>query len=622
MSLKTTTAEKACEQRADAQKSAAPETNSGPPHHSHSAHTGFSSEDRADTRRTALTLAVARLCLSLCGLALSFVESSAIATAPRVIFSAYTLYSALVLAALKWKPEQGIRFPGARWLADILCFALLAAFADGSQGVLFVLALLILCGAAYQQSLPQTLATGFLIGILFLLGNAANVLFVRGQPAASGWAYIGISLVYFAIFLIACLLVGIGAEKIFELHTERVAIAKVIGGIKSNVGSKLVLNQVFSDLRAVFKARKIVVAAHAKSSGIVHLIESGSGTTGESSLCTDELDEGLCDIYLFPEPGRTWAMECGQPADGARPGARVLDVENRRLRRHPLHLPPGLLMVHPCRSLVAHSFDAGLDWSIRVFVMDPGQILASRAGLSFVSRLLTQVWPPIFEVFLAHKSLQNAAELERASLARELHDGVIQTLVTIDMKLESLRRRHGPGSEGLSEKIEQIQKHLRDEVRDQRNIMHRLRRPSLGPSECVGELRNAAALFEEETGISTHFESTVDQVALPPRVCGEMLRILQEALVNVRKHSDAHSVEIFLRGGERAYAIEVADDGRGFDFYGRMEFEELKAQGKGPGILMERIRLVAGKLAIKSTPGQGARLEITIPRETNDSQSL
>jgi signal transduction histidine kinase len=65
--------------------------------------------------------------------------------------------------------------------------------------------------------------------------------------------------------------------------------------------------------------------------------------------------------------------------------------------------------------------------------------------------------------------------------------------------------------------------------------------------------------------------------------------------------------------------LTVEDDGRGFGFSGRLSNVELETTGKGPAVIRERVRLLAGELAIESTPGHGARLEVRIPpsRRTN-----
>ena len=101
---------------------------------------------------------------------------------------------------------------------------------------------------------------------------------------------------------------------------------------------------------------------------------------------------------------------------------------------------------------------------------------------------------------------------------------------------------------------------------------------------------------------------------MPPSVSRDLARIVQEALVNVLKHSDARSVILRLTAQDGVYRLVISDDGRGFDFVGRLTYAELEAERKGPRIIRERVRAIGGELTIESLPGRGARLEISFPQ--------
>jgi signal transduction histidine kinase len=101
---------------------------------------------------------------------------------------------------------------------------------------------------------------------------------------------------------------------------------------------------------------------------------------------------------------------------------------------------------------------------------------------------------------------------------------------------------------------------------------------------------------------------------MPHPVFRELARIVQEALVNVRKHSQARQVLVRLGTKNGNWKVEIEDDGRGFPFEGRLSQHELETTGKGPLVIKERVRLIAGELTIESSPGRGSRLEITVPQ--------
>jgi two-component system, NarL family, sensor histidine kinase UhpB len=87
-------------------------------------------------------------------------------------------------------------------------------------------------------------------------------------------------------------------------------------------------------------------------------------------------------------------------------------------------------------------------------------------------------------------------------------------------------------------------------------------------------------------------------------------------LVNVRKHSGAHHVLVRLAQRNGNLQLTVEDDGKGFSFSGRRSDAELATGGIGPAVIRERVHLLAGELAIESTPGHGARLEVRIPPQS------
>jgi two-component system nitrate/nitrite sensor histidine kinase NarX len=127
-------------------------------------------------------------------------------------------------------------------------------------------------------------------------------------------------------------------------------------------------------------------------------------------------------------------------------------------------------------------------------------------------------------------------------------------------------------------------------------------------------LNDAVERFQRETGISARLVTDGDKFDMPQRVCREVVRIVQEGLVNVRKHSQARHVLVRLGEGQNEWKLTLEDDGKGFAFSGRFTLDQLEEMGKGPMIIKERVRLIDGELTVESTPGSGTRLEVIVPR--------
>src|SRR5215469_9329267 len=102
---------------------------------------------------------------------------------------------------------------------------------------------------------------------------------------------------------------------------------------------------------------------------------------------------------------------------------------------------------------------------------------------------------------------------------------------------------------------------------------------------------------------------------LRTQVCDAVSRIVQEALVNVRKHSGASHVHVQFDRGDAGWRLIIDDDGRGFPFSGCLSLMDLDAEGKGPVVIKECVRLMSGDLRLESISRRGSRLEIMIPQK-------
>jgi signal transduction histidine kinase len=268
----------------------------------------------------------------------------------------------------------------------------------------------------------------------------------------------------------------------------------------------------------------------------------------------------------------------------------------------------------PWASVHCLSSVSGDGWNGRLFVFDASARGKHADQLRFLQAVLTQVGPAFFNLYLQRRLRSRAGVVDRARAARELHDGVIQSLVGVEMRLEAARREASPPiPDDLASQLAGIQDILRTEILNIRDLMQLLRPDDIDTRRLVEHLANLADRFERHSGIQTRFVSDVEEMALPARVCRELARAVHEALVNVRKHSGARNVLVRVTHGDDRWVVIVDDDGRGFDFEGRMSHEEMDRLRRGPVILKEHARAAGGSLAIQSQRGVGARVEITIP---------
>jgi signal transduction histidine kinase len=260
--------------------------------------------------------------------------------------------------------------------------------------------------------------------------------------------------------------------------------------------------------------------------------------------------------------------------------------------------------------LVGHvRFGGG--WIGQLVLVDPQADTGGRAR-RWLASALPQVALALHNVYLLGHLRSRATAMERSRIARELHDGVIQSLVGLEMRVDVLRRRVEPGD--VPQELAEIQARLREEVLNVRELMNQVRPVAAGTDDLPALLASIADRFRRDCGIETHFVCTLPRVRLTPHRVREIVRIVQEALVNIRKHSGARTVVLRLdQAGDRC-VLTIDDDGRGFEFTGRQTLDELDASRRGPLVIKERVRLAGGTLLVDSAPGRGSRLEISIPR--------
>ena len=244
--------------------------------------------------------------------------------------------------------------------------------------------------------------------------------------------------------------------------------------------------------------------------------------------------------------------------------------------------------------------------------------LVLRGGyLAVVAALLGALGPHELEqLVLARRAHEAAAAEERERLARDLHDGVIQSLGGAALRLEAARRLLARDPAAAETLLAETQDLLAFEQQDLRSFL-RASAPR-GPDGQAPERELEARLEELRRRIEQYWGLTVDlavdlrAAAISPSLAHEIDRVVHEALVNAARHGQASAAEVAVTLDGAGVAIAVADDGRGFAFRGDYDFEALKARKLGPVTLKQRIAAAGGSLRIHSSEA-GARLDIRLP---------
>jgi two-component system NarL family sensor kinase len=236
-------------------------------------------------------------------------------------------------------------------------------------------------------------------------------------------------------------------------------------------------------------------------------------------------------------------------------------------------------------------------------------------GVALIS--VSGVWLNLSEHRVADAKLQLLArqvvsfqEDERAHLARDLHDGASQTLVSAKLLVESAVDQLEREQHAVPPALPRALARLKESLTEVRRISHRLRPAML---DTLG-LPAALELLGREFGETGHTPVTVaiegDPVDLPEEVKTALFRVSQEGLANIAKHARAQQASIELRFTDRAVDLRIVDDGDGFAV-DQVQLDPRR--GIGLRNMRERLASIGGRFEVRASPGAGTVLEAIVP---------
>ena len=332
-----------------------------------------------------------------------------------------------------------------------------------------------------------------------------------------------------------------------------------------------------------------------KSGESERLIPENLPLTRADGLLLDDMDAVVCwNTLSGPGSGFGW------------------DRRNGRTLKTLPRLPLATQQQLGIRSLMSVTFDQFAKAAGRIFLLN-GRRAYTREDLLWFERIARHVGPSLENIFLLRHLRARAIEGERSRISRDLHDGILQTLLSIEIQLDVLRRRVTSSPDQAASSLANLQQTVRNEGAELRHMVTDLRPLRVQSADLIDLMRGFAERYRNESTLA--LDVLVDSLELhaPDRVCREIFQIYREALNNIKKHAKASHVVVKLSQDDSRLVLVVDDNGEGFSFAGRFTGDELDRLRLGPISIKERTRTVGGVLTIESNPGHGARLTIEIP---------
>ena len=207
-------------------------------------------------------------------------------------------------------------------------------------------------------------------------------------------------------------------------------------------------------------------------------------------------------------------------------------------------------------------------------------------------------------------SVIEALDAERARIGRDIHDGPAQALANAIFLVDDIERQVESEPREAIDGLRRLRSLLRREIANIRDFISELRPPMVDAAGLDVALRDAVDSLRAATSLVITADFRAPSELLDDRQRTVVLRVAQEALQNVRKHAGASTVTVVSDVADDEWALEIRDDGRGFDL------GTVAARGRrnfGMQVMHERAELIGARFDVRSRPDGGTVVRLAIP---------
>jgi len=544
------------------------------------------------------TLGYARIALSLLAILAVMVDG----TEPpiythvvRLMILGWCLYSLLTLILLRRAQDCRPSIVVLLQAGDFFWPSLLTCYTLGPSSPLFIAFTFVVMSAAFRWGYRETLLTVGLSMIVIVAQSSAMHPTSDPFSELQNFEYeINRLIIRLAFLVVSGVLIGRLGENVKERRGEGFYITRLLRSLRTERSMKDNIGKILEGYRQLYVAREILFSVEEMGAQRCYLWRNHSTLGPGAATSVIEGDAQSC--YLLRDYPRTFRL--------ASPQARI-----QTLRRDE---KAGCSPLPSAQNILSTSYQLGGEWMMRLCVLDAAYG-ASPQEMLMAERMLEQLSAALYNIYLVRRIRRRSGVLERARVARELHDGAIQSLISIEMRLDVQRRHLAPEQ---AVELRSTQTLLHQEVLNLRDMMQQLRPVRVVADQLLDCMADQVDRFRRDSGVQARFmgEDIDDLLAFSPHLCRQLIRILQEALVNIRKHAAASMVLVSFERQEGAWRLSVVDDGRGADFEGEAQSGGSTFDTRLPVVIRERCEAIGAHLAVQSKQDRGYKVTITLPR--------
>jgi signal transduction histidine kinase len=533
---------------------------------------------------------------------MTFLETSPapVRKAPAVFLSVYLLVALAAVLAERLLGTARFRIPV--W-ADFAAFAALLFLAPSISALCFLFLFTVF--ALAMRGNPRAV-------LVFIVTATVAIILRMAFADPFHWQSVGR---WLAISL-STLVSGLGMGFLGAREREHVArqqfLERITGYLQFDHGLTESIRQALGELALAFECEKACLAV--RDEELERLFVWMVSPAEPAARGPEAIPLARSDTFLLDslEVSLCWEHRNGRD--------KCFGWDRRT--HHPFHQPPSppesTWEELGASSLLAATLETGGRPAGRVLLIDgfPPHSRRRRfspGDLRWLEQIVRHIDAPLENLFLLRNLRARAVESERSRISRDLHDGVLQTLLSLNIQLGVLHAKAAQTHSPAGTELANLQRMVRQESEELRRMVTDLRPLRVESADMKELMCGFAERFRSEHGLAVDLFIDDRNLRVPDRICRELFQIYRESLHNIKKHANASHVVVKLRQDESNVFLVVDDNGRGFSFSGRYTSEELDRLRLGPISIKERTRSVGGTLTVESNPGHGARLVIEIP---------
>lgn len=551
---------------------------------------GYASQSRSERLIAAGRAVLASSCLLAVWLDPS--QPARSLTVVHAALGGYFAYSLLVAAVAWLSPVIPTELPLFTQAIDMVAFPVLMYFTEGPGSPFYLYFLFALLCATLRWEWRGTLwSAGVLLATYLGMGLYAST--VLHEPGFELNTFL-IRGVFLAV--VAGLLAWLGAHE-QQLRSEMFRLASWPQDLPPDVA--VLVSEALRHATDVLAAPRAVLVWEEGEEPWLHVASMSRGEVARSREVP-----GTWQPLVATPLGATDFL-CNDVTAEEPMVVHSVGTELQRWQGRPLHA--GFQERFGIRSVLSVRLRAP-NVEGRLFLLDKPAMTSDDLVLGDI--VARQVAARLDHVYLFERLREGAAAEERVRLARDLHDGLLQSLTGAALQLQAASGLLAREPKAARGRLQEVQRLIAGEQRDLRTFISGLKPGTHDAQSLAVRLEELARRVGFQWSIDVALEA--DGLQVPEALAHPVCFMVHEALVNAARHGRAAAVRVKLDTLDGRMRISVADNGRGFPFLGHYDHATLVRLERGPASLKERVVSLGGSLDIESAE-TGSRVEISIP---------